>query len=402
MIAIKHSCWGCVVQLRMLTVLSNTYTSFFNSTKSGGLLLVACTLASLLVANSALGPGYLKFWQIDFGGLSIQHWVNDALMAVFFLLVGLELERELYSGELSDFRNALLPIAAAVGGIAVPAIVHYAFNAGSPSQSGAGIPMATDIAFALGVLALLGSRIPVSLKIFLTALAVMDDLAAIVVIAVFYTDGVSVPYLLCAFAVFAMMALLNKVGRVQLLSPYLVGGAVMWFLMLKSGVHPTIASVMLAFAIPYSAKSEDAASPSHRLENTLHKPVAFLVLPMFALANTGVVIPADWQSSLLSNNSLGIAAGLVLGKPIGIVAFSALAVAVGLCKLPSDLSWRHIVGAGCLGGIGFTMSIFIANLAFAGDVTEIEASKMAVLVASTLAGTIGYLLLRSAKSVVTA
>jgi len=386
----------------MLTVLSNTYTSFFNSTKSGGLLLVACTLASLLVANSALGPGYLKFWQIDFGGLSIQHWVNDALMAVFFLLVGLELERELYSGELSDFRNALLPIAAAVGGIAVPAIVHYAFNAGSPSQSGAGIPMATDIAFALGVLALLGSRIPVSLKIFLTALAVMDDLAAIVVIAVFYTDGVSVPYLLCAFAVFAMMALLNKVGRVQLLSPYLVGGAVMWFLMLKSGVHPTIASVMLAFAIPYSAKSEDAASPSHRLENTLHKPVAFLVLPMFALANTGVVIPADWQSSLLSNNSLGIAAGLVLGKPVGIVAFSALAVAVGLCKLPSDLSWRHIVGAGCLGGIGFTMSIFIANLAFAGDVTEIEASKMAVLVASTLAGTIGYLLLRSAKSVVTA
>jgi NhaA family Na+:H+ antiporter len=375
----------------MKTILSKAFNAFFNSQKSGGLLLVACTLLSLLVANSALGPGYLGFWHAEFAGLSIELWVNDALMAVFFLLVGLELERELYSGELSDFRNALLPIVAAAGGIAVPALIHYALNAGTPTTAGAGIPMATDIAFALGVLALLGSRIPASLKIFLTALAVIDDLGAIIVIAIFYTDSVSIPHLLGALGVFAVLAIGGRMFKVYALYPYLLGGAAMWFLMLKSGIHPTIAGVLLAFAIPFSAKAEDEASPSHRLEHVLHKPVAFIILPLFALANTGIIIGADWTQSLLEANSLGIMAGLALGKPLGIVALCAAAVAIGMCKLPSDLGWRHVIGAGMLGGIGFTMSIFIANLAFAGQATEINASKIAILIASTISGIVGYL-----------
>lgn len=378
----------------MIKTLSNTYNAFFQSEKSGGLLLVVCTIVSLLVANSTLGPNYLQFWHTNLGGLSIEQWVNDVLMAVFFLFVGLELERELYSGELSDFRNALLPIIAAVGGIAVPALIHFAFNAGTPTQAGAGIPMATDIAFALAVLALLGSRIPASLKIFLTALAVIDDLGAIVVIAVFYTDTVSVAYLLGAIGVYAALLMLNRMFKVFALYPYLIGGSIMWFLMLKSGVHPTIAGVLLAFAIPFSAKAEDESSPSHRLENMLHKPVAFFILPAFALANTGIIIASGWESGLLSANSLGIIAGLVIGKPVGIVVLSAIAVTFGICKLPSDLKWSHIVGAGMLGGIGFTMSIFITNLAFSNNTAEINSAKMAILGASAIAGIIGYLWLR--------
>lgn len=378
----------------MIKNLSKTYDAFFQSEKSGGLLLVVCTIVSLLVANSTLGPAYLTFWHTKVGGLSIEHWVNDGLMAVFFLFVGLELERELYSGELSDFRNALLPIIAAVGGIAVPALIHFSFNAGTSTQAGAGIPMATDIAFALAVLALLGSRIPASLKIFLTALAVIDDLGAIVVIAVFYTDTVSVVYLFGAIGVYAALLMLNRMFKVFALSPYLIGGSIMWFLMLKSGVHPTIAGVLLAFAIPFSAKAEDESSPSHRLENLLHKPVAFFILPAFALANTGIIIASGWESGMLSANSLGIIAGLVIGKPLGIVVLSAIAVAIGLCKLPSDLKWSHIIGAGMLGGIGFTMSIFIANLAFSNNAEEINTAKMAILGASFIAGIIGYLWLR--------
>jgi NhaA family Na+:H+ antiporter len=376
--------------------LTRTYDAFFSSEKSGGLLLVACTLVALLVANSVLGPAYLGFWQLGLGGLSIEYWVNDALMAVFFLFVGLELERELYSGELRDFRSALLPISAAAGGIAVPALIHYALNAGTPTQAGAGIPMATDIAFALGILALLGSRVPASLKIFLTALAVIDDLGAVVVIAVFYAGAVSIPYLLGSLGIFALLLLMNRAWKVQALYPYLLGGVLMWVLMLKSGLHPTIAGVLLAFAIPFSPKAEDVSSPSHRLENALHKPVAFLILPIFALANTGIVIDPGWANSLLDYNSLGIMAGLVIGKPLGILAACALAVALGICRLPAELGWRHIGGAGLLGGIGFTMSIFVTNLAFEGQPALINASKMAVLIASLLAGILGLLWLRSA------
>jgi NhaA family Na+:H+ antiporter len=267
-------------------------------------------------------------------------------------------------------------------------------NAGTLTQTGTGIPMATDIAFALGVLALLGSRIPASLKIFLTALAVMDDLGAIIVIAMFYTAQFSLAYLMGALAVFALLVMLNRVFRVMSLSPYLLGGALMWFLMFKSGVHATIAGVLLAFAIPFSAKAEDEKPPSHRLEHFLHKPVAFVILPMFALVNTGIVIGPGWQENLSSTNSWGIIAGLVIGKPAGITLACFLAVAINVCRLPSDLKWRHIFGAGLLGGIGFTMSIFITNLAFAGNAEVINASKMAILLASLCAGTLGLLWLR--------
>ena len=371
------------------TTLSQTFTNFFESEKSGAVFLILCTALTLALANSSLGPDYLDFWHLKVAGLSIEHWVNDALMAVFFLLVGLELERELYNGELSDFRKALLPIVAAIGGIALPALIHFSLNAGTPTQPGSGIPMATDIAFALGVLALLGSRAPASLKIFLTALAVMDDLGAIIVIALFYTASLSPTYLLAALTVFFGLVVLNRL-RVMALTPYLLGGALMWYLMLRSGIHATIAGVLLAFAIPFSAKAEDEESPSHRLEHFLHKPVAFLILPIFALANTGIVIGSGWLQELASANSAGIIGGLVLGKPLGITLLSFLAVAIGLCRLPNDLKWRHIFGAGLLGGIGFTMSIFITNLAFAEQAAIINASKMAILVASLAAGALGY------------
>jgi NhaA family Na+:H+ antiporter len=370
----------------MNSFLSNTFKEFAASGKAGGTVLILCTLVSLLLANSPLGGQYLHFWHLPFAGLTVENWVNDALMAVFFLLIGLELERELYNGELSDPKNALLPIVAAAGGIVVPALVHFGLNHGTPTQAGLGIPMATDIAFALGVLALLGSRVPASLKIFLTALAVMDDLGAIIVIALFYTAQVSIGWLAAALAVFVLLVLLNRIGRVMALAPYLLGGVLMWFFMLKSGVHATIAGVLLAFAIPYSA----------RLEHLLHKPVAFLILPLFALANTGVVIGADWAQALLTSNSLGIVLGLGAGKPVGIVLATFAAVALGLCRLPSSLAWRHVLGAGLLGGIGFTMSIFITNLAFAGEAGIVNGSKMAILVASLVAGVAGFTWLRLA------
>lgn len=374
--------------------LSSTFNKFFDSEKSSGILLIVCTVVSLVIANSTLSADYLGFWQTKVGGLTVEYWINDALMAIFFLLIGLELERELYVGELSDFKNALLPIFAAVGGMAAPALIHFAFNAGTPTQDGIGIPMATDIAFALGVLAILGNRIPASLKVFVVAFAVIDDLGAIIVIALFYTAKLSAGYFAGAMAVLALLIMLNRVFRVMSLMPYLLGGALMWFLMLKSGIHATIAGVMLAFAIPFSAKDEDTASPSHRLEHFLHKPVAFVILPIFALANTGIPIGADWFQSLASSNSVGIMAGLLLGKPLGVALLCLIAVTSGICHLPPDLRWGHIIGAGIIGGIGFTMSIFITNLAFAGNAEIINASKMAILLASLAAGTVGFLWLR--------
>ena len=403
-------------------MITKTFSDFFESEKSSALVLMACTVVCLLIANSDLGPGYLDFWHQKVLGLSLEHWVNDALMAIFFLLIGLELERELYVGELSSLKNALLPIVAAIGGIVVPAGIHFALNSGTPTQAGSGIPMATDIAFAIGALALLGSRVPMTLKVLMTATAVMDDLGAIIVIAAFYSTQFSLAYLLGALAVFGVLMLFNRVLHIHALTPYLLGGAVMWFLMVKSGVHATIAGVLLAFAIPFAPRpapggrvaghsaqvkeepaqragdTEQSAlapellteqSPSHRLEHILHKPVAFLILPLFALANTGVVFDPQWQQSLASANSLGIIAGLVLGKPIGIVLFSFVAVAAGLCSLPTGLTWRHLMGLGLLAGIGFTMSIFITNLAFAGQPEVINASKMAILIASASAGVLG-------------
>ena len=374
--------------------LSSTFNDFFDSEKSSGILLILCTAIALVLANSPIGAAYLGLWQKSAGGLSLEHWINDALMAVFFLLIGLELERELYSGELSNFRNALLPIFAAVGGMAAPALIHLSLNAGTPTQAGIGIPMATDIAFALAVLAILGDRIPASLKVFVVAFAVMDDLGAIVIIAAFYTAQLAAGYLAGAVAVWCLLVALNRLFRVMSLAPYLVGGALMWFLMLKSGVHATIAGVALAFAIPYSHTDNDEKSPSHRLEHLLHKPVAFIILPLFALANTGVVVDGGWIEGLASPNSAGIILGLALGKPLGVTLLCFIAVASGLSRLPPGLNWRHVVGAGILGGIGFTMSIFITNLAFAGNAAATNAAKMAILVASLAAGTIGFLWLR--------
>lgn len=373
--------------------LSKSFNEFFDSEKSSGILLIICTIVSLIIANSVIGENYLAFWQMKAGGLSVEHWINDLLMAIFFLLIGLELERELYNGELSNFKNAMLPLFAAIGGLATPALIHFWFNNGLPTQAGMGIPMATDIAFALGVLALIGSRIPASLKVFLTALAVMDDLGAIIVIAVFYTAQLSTAYLFGAIVVFGILILLNK-AKVMSLVPYLIGGGLMWFLMLKSGVHATIAGVLLAFAIPFSHKQDDEESPSHRLEHFLHKPVAFIILPIFALANTGIIIGADSLSGLTGENEIGIMSGLVLGKPVGITILSFIAVTVGICRLPLDLNWKHVFGAGLLGGIGFTMSIFITNLAFSTNPDEINGSKMAILLASLIAGTIGFIWLK--------
>ena len=375
--------------------LSATFQRFFHSEKSSGILLILCTVISLAITNSPLGSDYLGFWQKPLGGLSVELWINDALMAIFFLLIGLELERELYSGELSSFRNALLPLFAALGGVLTPALIHFSLNAGTPTQAGIGIPMATDIAFALGALALLGKRIPAALKVFVVAFAVIDDLCAILVIALFYTAKLSIGYLAAALAVWMMLIVLNRKFRIMALSPYLVGGTLMWLFMLKSGVHATIAGVMLAFAIPYSAKDEDQHSPSHKLENILHKPVAFIILPIFALANTAVPIATHWMAGLGSSNSLGIIAGLVVGKPIGVTVFCFLLVASGTSQLPKPLSWKHIFGAGILGGIGFTMSIFMTNLAFAGNIPTIDASKTAILLASLLAGGLGMLWLRA-------
>jgi NhaA family Na+:H+ antiporter len=374
--------------------MTSTFSRFVKSEQFGGVLLLACTIVSLALANSALADGWLGFWQLKLGPLSIEHWINDALMAVFFLMIGLELEREIYVGELSSFRNALLPAFAAVGGMIAPALLHVAFNGGTPTQPGFGIPMATDIAFALGVLALLGSRVPPALKVLVVAFAVIDDLGAIVLIAIAYTASISMLFLALALALWALLILLNRVWRVMHLAPYLLGGALLWVCVLNAGVHASIAGVMLAFAIPFTARTKDEDSPSHRLERWLHKPVAYLILPLFALANTGVIVDAGSLAQLGSANSAGIALGLVVGKPLGVVAMCLLAVACRVCVLPEGARWSHVVGAGLLGGIGFTMSIFITNLAFAGEPGLVNASKLSVLLASLAAGLLGYLWLR--------
>lgn len=375
-------------------LLTQTFDRFVRSEQASSMLLIVCTLLALALTNAPTGSAYLAFWQIRLGGLSLEHWVNDALMAVFFLLIGLELERELYVGELSEPKQALLPIVAAAGGMIAPALIHYSLNSGLPSQRGFGIPMATDIAFVLGVLALLGRRVPAALKVFVVAFAVMDDLGAIAIIAMFYTAKISGAYLLAATAVWAALIVFNRHFRIVALAPYLIGGALLWFCMLKSGVHATIAGVLLAFAIPFEA--QQGASPSHRLEHALHRPVAFIVLPIFALANAGILVGEGWLLDLASMNSVGIAGGLLVGKPLGVALACMLAVSLGVCRLPSELNWSHVIGAGMLGGIGFTMSVFITNLAFGTDANLVNASKLSIVLASAAAGVLAYVWLRIA------
>jgi NhaA family Na+:H+ antiporter len=374
--------------------LSHTFNQFFESEKTSGILLIIVTALAITISNSSFGHDYLNLWQTRIGNLSLEHWINDGLMAMFFLLIGLELEREIYVGELSNLKHALLPIVAALGGMVAPALIHFSLNQGTTTQAGIGIPMATDIAFALGALAILGNRIPASLKVFIVAFAVMDDLGAIVIIAAFYTAKLTIVYLAGALLVWGLLITMNRIFKVMALLPYLLGGVVMWIFMLNSGIHATVAGIMLAFAIPFSAIGNKHQSPSDRLEHILHKPVAFIILPLFALANTNITIDVNSIASLMSMNSLGIAGGLIIGKPLGITLFCLVAVVSGICSLPADLKWPHIIGAGILGGIGFTMSIFISNLAFNGDIDVINATKIAILVASIFAGLSGFLWLR--------
>ncbi len=387
---------------RMRPVLSKLFSDFFNSERSGGFILIGCTALSLFIANSGLGAGYLHFWHepfgFDIGGIQlkrpVEFWVNDGLMTVFFLLVGLEIERELYVGELSTFRNALLPIFAAIGGMVAPALIHFLFNAGTATQPGFGIPMATDIAFALGVLSLLGKKVPNNLKIFLTAFAIIDDLGAILIIAIFYTKELSGLYLGIAMGIWLCLFVLNRM-RIHHLAAYIIPGIVMWYCMLQSGIHATLSGLLLAFVLPFGNADEKTAS--YRLQHFLHKPVAFIILPIFALANTGIVLSSGWVQQLGSRNSLGIMIGLVFGKPLGLLIFTFMAVRMKICELSEGITWKHITGAAFLGGIGFTMSIFITLLAF-DDSDTVANSKIAVLISSLVAGLIGYLYLNAVKS----
>lgn len=369
---------------------TNLFKAFFESEKAGGIILIFATLFSLLLANSIFQIEYLQLWNYEIGNHSLVEWINDGLMTIFFLLIGLELEREVYVGELSSLKKASLPIIGAIGGMVVPALIYLYFNFGTSTQSGAGIPMATDIAFAIGILSLLGNRVPTSLKIFLTALAVIDDLGAIIVIAIFYTTSISLLNLGIALGILGVLFILNRL-KVNHLIPFLIGGILMWYFMLNSGVHATITGVLLAFVIPFGdGKKENI---SYKLQHFLHKPIAFIILPLFALANTCIVLNSNWYEGLSHSNSIGIILGLIIGKPIGIWLFSYLGVLIGIGILPKGLQWKNIFGAGILGGIGFTMSIFISLLAFNNDEDSIN-SKIAILIASTIAAIVGFIYLK--------
>ena len=329
-------------------------------------------------------------WHYQIGSHSAEHWINDGLMTIFFLLIGLELEREVYIGELSKIKDAILPVFGALGGMLVPALIYLFFNLGKETHSGFGIPMATDIAFAIGILSLLGNKIPFSLKVFLTALAVIDDLGAILVIAVFYTKTLYFINLIISLSIFGILLIMNRL-KIKNLSLYLIGGVFMWYFMLNSGVHATITGILLAFAIPFGDGTESTIS--YKLQNWLHKPVAFIIIPLFALSNTAIIIGKDWNTIFLETYSLGIIFGLSIGKPLGIVSFIFLAIKLKLTELPKDVNWSSLLGIGFLGGIGFTMSIFITLLAFDNS-QIINNSKFMILIASLISGLIGFVWLK--------
>ena len=371
-------------------IITDYFKKFFQIAQSSGNLLIICVILSLMIANSSLGDGFQDVLNYKLGSYSISLWINDGLMTIFFLLIGLELEREIYKGELSNIKDALPPIFGALGGMIFPAAIFLIFNFNTSTQSGSGIPTATDIAFALGILSLLGNRVPTSLKIFLTALAVIDDLGAIIIIAVFYTKTILWTNLLISLGVFALLLVLNRL-KVNKLLPYLIGGVVMWFFMLHSGVHATITGVLLAFAIPFGNGGKK--STSYVLQHFLHKPVSFIIMPIFALANTAIIIGSDFNSIITQNYSIGIALGLIIGKPLGIITTLFLAVKLKICQLPHEINWKSILGVGFLAGIGFTMSIFITLLAFE-DETIINNSKFTILLSSLIAGIIGFITLK--------
>lgn len=422
--------------------------AFLHTEVASGVLLLVAAVAALVWANSPAGDTYTAFWQTELGvevgtfrvAEPLSAWVNDLLMAFFFFVVGLEVKREVVHGSLSDPAAAALPIVCAVGGMVVPALLYTAFNAGTPEVSGWGVPMATDIAFSLGVLSLVGRRAPMGLKIFLLSLAVADDIGAILVIAVFYTAGLELAWLGLAAATVAAVVLMRRLA-VRALVPYVVAAAVLWFAVFESGVHATIAGVVLGLLTPsrsfhppevvvgdaerhleavrarppdgrsdeaeesallhVSAVVEEAVSPLARLERTLHPWTSYVVLPLFALANAGVVLGGEGLGTVLRDPvALGVIVGLVLGKPIGIVAAAVLAVRLARLRLPPGTDWTELVGVGLLAGVGFTVSIFVAGLAFGEESAAADTAKVGILVASVVAGVVGagFLAVRDAAA----
>jgi NhaA family Na+:H+ antiporter len=373
----------------------HSFKKFFQSSSTGGIILIFCVITSLIIANSGAGPGFEALLATEIGGVisgihlryPLLLWINDGLMAIFFLLVGLEIKREMIEGELSSIKKASLPILAAIGGVIAPASIYYMFNAGTETATGWGIPMATDIAFAIAIISMLGKRAPSSLKIFLSALAIVDDLMAILVIALFYSTDIHYTYLLYAFGIFLFLLLLNKL-KVRNLAAYLIPGLFIWYFIHHSGVHATIAGVLTAFAIPTTPDATE--SPLEKLEHILVNPVNFIIMPIFALANTNITFAPGMLQGLTTVLGLGIITGLVLGKPLGITLFSWAAVKLGIGKMPKHATWMHIIGVGMLGGIGFTMSIFIALLSFPGKELILSHAKFSILTASIISGLLGY------------
>lgn len=372
---------------------------FFAADSASGITLLIFLVISLAVANSPLGTGFAALLDYRVGietpqfhlRYSILQWINDGFMAIFFLMVGIEIKQELAHGQLSSARKASLPFFAALGGMLVPAALYAMFNAGSETNHGWGIPMATDIAFAIGILSILGKRVPIALKIFLTALAIVDDLGAILVIAIFYTTELQSSYLLYAMGLFTLMMFANRMG-VKSPWPYLTAGLFVWYFIHYSGIHATIAGVLTAFTLPIKGK-RPGHSPIQAVEHAISRPVNFIIMPLFALANTNIRFEPGMVEGLGSPLGLGIIAGLFIGKPLGITLFSWVSVKLGLSELPKGTKWLQVLSIGLMGGIGFTMSIFIALLSFS-DVYHQTEAKFAILVASALSGTIGYLTLR--------
>lgn len=377
--------------------LSLYFKKFFNNSQSSGIILIFCVLISLLIANSAAAENFQHFLDQEVGthlfGLEypVSIWINDGLMAIFFLLVGLEIKRELIEGELSSFKNASLPIFAAVGGMLIPAVIYSIFNTGTEYSNGWGIPMATDIAFSLAIISMLGKKIPNSIKIFLAALAIVDDLGAILVIAIFYTEQIHWSYLLLSFGVTVLLFILNFLKVTKTIF-YIIPGLFLWYFLHHSGIHATIAGVVLAFSIPTNASNVEI-SPLEKLEHQLHIPVSFLIMPIFALTNTNITFSSEMVAGVTSTLGLGIICGLVLGKLIGINLFSLIAIKLKLSTLPQNSNWLQMIGVGLLAGIGFTMSIFIALLSFKEEIPIQDEAKFAILIASFIAAIAGFTIL---------
>lgn len=376
----------------------NVFKVFFKSSNAGGILLFICVILSLIIANTSMSASLQNLLDYKIGyesesihlNYSILLWINDGLMAIFFLLVGLEIKREIVEGELSSPKKASLPILCAIGGAVVPAIIYLSLNAGKDTSTGWGIPMATDIAFALAVINLLGNKIPSSLKIFLAALAIVDDLIAILVIALFYSSGIDVTYLMYAGAGLAILLAMNRMN-IQNPYLYLIPGVFIWYFVHHSGIHATIAGVLVAMTIPTNDTAVE--SPLERLEHALVKPVNFFIIPLFAFANTNITLESNMINGLTNSLGLGIGLGLLVGKPIGILVTSYLCSKLKISSLPLGANWMHIFGVGLLAGIGFTMSIFIGILSFASPIYVAEA-KLSILITSLLAGIIGFIVLR--------